>query len=401
MKNNLQIRRALAIAALVALPLAAATLLPGCSSEAKTSPELQTVVVSKPALQQVKDTDTYTGRFEATDTVEIRSRVSGYLDRVAFKDGALVNKGDLLFQIDPRPFQAAVAEAEGTLARARSQLVLGQQEFERANLLIKTDTIAKSLFDQRKQAMQGAQAEVTSAEAVLARARLDLSFTRITAPMSGRISRKRVSDGNLVNGGDSSATVLTTIVSQDPIDIYFDVDEESYLRYTREAGRAGATGAAGSDRQVSIALPGDKQPSLGATLDFVDNRLDNSTGTLRLRARVANPDMRLNPGQFGRVYLSNSNARPALLVPDSAVATDATRRVLYVADGKSTVAVRPVTAGRLFGDLREITQGLDRNENVIVEGFQRVRAGDTVKAQPLAVAAKAADAGTGPQEGQP
>jgi RND family efflux transporter MFP subunit len=396
-KNHLKISRIAAISAWAALPLTAMSLMSGCTSEAKVAPALQTVVVSRPLQQQVKDVDAYTGRFEARDTVEVRSRVSGYLDRIAFQDGAQVTKGELLFEIDPRPFQTAVTEAEGAFAKARSQLNLSQQEFERASVLIKTNTIAKSLFDQRRQAVQSAQAEVTSAEGALARARLDLSFTRISAPMSGRIGRKLVSDGNLVSGGASGATVLTTIVSQDPIDIYFDVDEESYLRYTREAGKDGEAGTA--NRQVAIALPGDLQPSLTGTMDFVDNRLDNSTGTLRQRARVNNPGMRLSPGQFGRVYLSSRTARAALLVPDAAVATDATRRVLYVVNGNDTVVVRPVTAGRLFGHLREISAGLQPGDNVIVEGFQRVRAGDAVKTQPLDTAAKLAM--NAAQESQP
>ncbi|CAG9250909.1 Efflux transporter periplasmic adaptor subunit [Paraburkholderia unamae] len=362
--------------ALAALPLAACLALSACHPDEQAPPAPPSVVVSRPVVQNVKDVDVYAGRFEAIDTVDVRPRVSGYLEKVAFRDGALVNKGDLLFVIDPRPYQASVTAAQGAMERARSQLALSQQEFDRASVLIKTDTIAQSLYDQRREAVRSAQAEVTSAQGALERAQLDLSFTRIVAPMSGRISRKRVSEGNLVKGGDSDATVLTTIVSQDPIDFYFDIDEQSYLRYTREAAK-GQGNAVSLD--VGIALPGETQPSLRGRLDFTDNRLDNSTGTLRERARIANPDSRLNPGQFGRVYLSSSAAHPALLVPDSAVATDATRRVLYLVDGNDKVAVRPVVPGRLFGNLREVTSGLQAGDAVIVDGFQRVRVGDTVK----------------------
>lgn len=377
-------------AMLAAIPLAALLALTGCQSDDKTPAAPPSVIVSAPVARNVNNVDVYTGRFEAVDTVDVRPRVSGYLERVAFQDGATVKKGDLLFVIDPRPFQAAVTAAQGTLARAQSQLKLSQQDFERASVLIKTDTIAQSLYDQRRQAVQSAQADVTSAQGALERARLDLSFTRIVAPMSGRISRKLVSEGNLVKGGDSDATVLTTIVSQDPIDIYFDVDEESYLRYTREAAQSGGSA---SSRQVAIALPGDARPSLAGTMDFVDNRLDNSTGTLRQRARVANPAGRLSPGQFGRVYLSSRVAHAALLVPDSAVATDATRRVLYFVDANGAVSVRPVTPGRLFGNLREIDAGLKAGDRVIVDGFQRVQAGDKVTAVPRAIdAASLADA---------
>ncbi|WP_239511512.1 efflux RND transporter periplasmic adaptor subunit [Burkholderia sp. JP2-270] len=368
--------------ALAAAPMAALLALPGCQSDDKAAAATPSVIVSPPVARDVNDVDVYTGRFDAVDTVDVRPRVSGYLDKVAFQDGATVRKGDLLFVIDPRPYQAAVTAAQGALERAQSQLKLSRQDFERASVLIKTDTIAQSLYDQRRQAVQSAQAEVTSAQGALERARLDLSFTRIVAPMSGRISRKLVSEGNLVKGGDSDATVLTTIVSQDPIAIYFDVDEESYLRYTREAQKSGSNA---SSRQVAIALPGDAQPSLTGTMDFIDNRLDNSTGTLRQRARVSNPDRRLSPGQFGRVYLSSRVAHHALLVPDSAVATDATHRVLYFVDAKGTVAIRPVTPGRLHGNLREIDAGLNAGDRVIVDGFQRVQAGDKVKAVPRAI----------------
>ncbi|MDR3101011.1 MAG: efflux RND transporter periplasmic adaptor subunit [Paraburkholderia sp.] len=382
-------------AALAAIPLtaslAALLFLAGCHSHEQAPPAPPSVAVSHPLSQNVNDVDVYAGRFEAIDTVDVRPRVSGYLEKVAFRDGAIVHKGDLLFVIDPRPFQASVTAAQGALERARSQLRLSQQDFERASVLIKTDTIAQSLYDQRREAVQSAQAGVTSAEGALERAQLDLSFTRIVAPMSGRISRKLVSEGNLVKGGDSDATVLTTIVSQDPIDFYFDIDEESYLRYTREAAKAGGNALS---REVGIALPGETQPSLHGQLDFADNRLDNATGTLRERARIANPDLRLNPGQFGRVYLSSSAPHAALLVPDSAVATDATRRVLYLLDANGTVSVRPVVPGRLFGNLREIRSGLKPGDEVIVDGFQRVRVGDKVTPVMQRIDATAAANGT-------
>jgi RND family efflux transporter MFP subunit len=394
--KNFPARKALTRSvALAALPLTAWLALAGCHSDEKAPPAPLSVVVSHPVVQRVKDVDVYAGRFEAIDTVDVRPRVSGYLEKVAFRDGALVNKGDLLFVIDPRPYQASVTAAQGALERARSQLTLSQQEFDRASVLIKTDTIAQSLFDQRREAVRSAQAEVTSAQGALDRAQLDLSFTRIVAPMSGRISRKRVSEGNLVKGGDSDATVLTTIVSQDPIDFYFDVDEQSYLRYTREAAQDGGEPLS---RDVGIALPGDAKPTLRGHLDFADNRLDNATGTLRERARIANPDQRLSPGQFGRVYLSSSTAHPALLVPDPAVATDATRRVLYLVDGDSKVSVRPVVAGRLFGNLREITSGLQPGDEVIIDGFQRVRVGDAVK--PITQRLKPAAEASGTKETQ-
>jgi RND family efflux transporter MFP subunit len=381
MKQNHRAGRLARVALLAALPLAAMALISGCKSEDVGTAAKPSVTVSKPAARQVNDMDMFTGRFEAIDTVQVRSRVSGYLEKIAFQDGAYVKKGDLLFVIDPRPFQAAVTQAEGALAKARSQLSLSEQDFERATVLMETNTIAKSLFDQRRQAVQSARAEVVSAEGALARAKLDLSFTRITAPMSGRISRKQVSEGNLINGGDSNAPALTTIVSQDPIDIYFDVDEQTYLKYTRAAGTTAGAGGSATAQDIMISLPGDAQPSLTGKMNFVENRLDSSTGTLRQRARVANPNLALSPGQFGRVHLSSSTPHDALLVPDAAVATDATRRVLYIVKADQTVEVRPVTLGKLFGNLREISSGLNAGDDVIVDGFQRVRAGDAVQAQ--------------------
>ncbi|MEW4947263.1 efflux RND transporter periplasmic adaptor subunit [Pseudomonas asiatica] len=356
--------------ALFALSLAA--LLVGCGPQAQESaPAAPSVVVSQPLKSTISDWDSFTGRFEATDSVEVRSRVSGYLEKVAFRDGAIVKKGDLLFVIDSRSFQAAVTQAQGKLAQARSQQALAEQEYARAKVLIDSRTIAQSLYDQRLQARDAARAEVLSAEGALASARLDLEFTRITAPMSGRISRKLISEGNLVNGGSNDATLLTTIVSLDPIDIYFDIDEQSYLKYRRQS----AGNIAGS--QVRIALPGELQASLSGRMDFIDNRLDPSTGTLRQRARVSNPDLALSPGQFGRVQFSARPAYEALLVPDTAVGIDATRKVLYVLDAQNRVELRPVQLGKLHDGLREVVSGLQADDRVIVDGLQRVRAGDT------------------------
>ncbi|GLO29224.1 MexE family multidrug efflux RND transporter periplasmic adaptor subunit [Pseudomonas putida] len=356
--------------ALFALSLAA--LLVGCGPQTQESaPAAPSVVVSQPLKSTISDWDSFTGRFEATDSVEVRSRVSGYLEKVAFRDGAIVKKGDLLFVIDSRSFQAAVTQAQGKLAQARSQQALAEQEYARAKVLIDSRTIAQSLYDQRLQAREAARAEVLSAEGALASARLDLEFTRITAPMSGRISRKLISEGNLVNGGSNDATLLTTIVSLDPIDIYFDIDEQSYLKYRRQS----AGNIAGS--QVRIALPGELQASLSGRMDFIDNRLDPSTGTLRQRARVSNPDLALSPGQFGRVQFSARPAYEALLVPDTAVGIDATRKVLYVLDAQNRVELRPVQLGKLHDGLREVVSGLQADDRVIVDGLQRVRAGDT------------------------
>jgi multidrug efflux system membrane fusion protein len=364
-----------------ALTSMALVVLAACKEDAPSSPAVQTVFVSPPIQREVTGRDGFSGRFEATDAVDIRARVGGYIDQVAFRDGAFVKKGDLLFLIDPRPYQAALTQSEGRLADARSRQQLADIELGRAKRLVSSGAIATSVLDQRTQEQQAAQAAVMTATGALARARLDLSFTEIRAPMSGRISRKLVSQGNLIAGGDANATLLTTIVSIDPIDIYFDIDEETYLRYGRLAADGKRQSADNLGSEVRIALPGETgAPRLGK-LDFVENRLDRSTGTLRGRARVANAEHTLNPGQFGRVELISEAPHSALLVPDAALSTDATRRVLSIVDKDDTVVVRPVKLGRLFGKLREITEGLEAGDRVIVSGLQRAQAGEKVAVQ--------------------
>lgn len=348
------------------------------SPEPAAPAPIPTVSASTPLVKEVTGWDTYTGRLEAVDTVEVRSRVNGYVERVAFRDGDYVQKGDLLFVIDPRPYQTAVQQAEGQLAQVKAQLALASKELERARSLITTQAIATSVLDQRAENHAAAEAAVGVASAVLGRAKLDLEFTQVRAPISGRISRKLISEGNLVAGGDSNATKLTTIVSLDMIDAYFDIDERSFLRYGRTAREGNEKAAFQSGGEVGITLPGDKNPSFSGQLNFSDNRLDGSTGTLRLRARIANPDHVLKPGQFVRISLAAEAAHPAVLVPAAAVASDASRQVLYVVGQDDRVTARPVELGRIFGKMREVTRGVEASDRVVVSGLQRVQAGAKV-----------------------
>ncbi len=359
-------------ASLVALILAA------CSPDAATPSAMPTVSASTPLLKEVTGRDTFTGRLEAVDTVEVRPRVNGYVEQVVFRDGDYVHKGDLLFVIDPRPYEAATKQAEGQLAQAKAQLVLANKELDRAKSLITTQAIATNVLDQRSESQQGAEAAVEVASAVLVRAKLDLDFTQVRAPITGRISRKLVSEGNLVAGGDSNATLLTTIVSLDTIDAYFDIDEQSFLRYGRagkEGSQASAFEAVG---EVGIHLPGEAGPRFTGRLNFTENRLDASTGTLRLRARIANPGHVLMPGQFVRVSLAAEPAHQAVLVPATAVASDSSQQVLFVVGADDRVAARPVELGRMFGKMREVTRGLESTDRVVVSGIQRVQAGTKV-----------------------
>ena len=369
----------LAAAGLVALTMAA------CSPQAATPPAAPTVSASTPLVKEVTGWDTFTGRLEAVDTVEVRPRVSGYVERVAFQDGDDVHKGDLLFVIDPRPYEATVKQAEGQLAQAQAQLSLANKELERARSLITSQAIATNVLDQRAENQKGAEATVDVATAALARAKLDLDFTQVRAPITGRISRKLVSAGNLVAGGDANATLLTTIVSLDSIDAYFDIDEQSFLRYGRTEKQTNRPVAFESGAEVGIALPGDKTPSFTGRLNFAENRLDASTGTLRLRARIVNPDHALKPGQFVRISLAVEPPHHAVLVPASAVASDSSRQVLYVVEADDRVAARPVELGRMFGTMREVIRGLDAGDRVVVSGIQRVQAGSKVSVRMEAI----------------
>ena len=362
----------LSAASLVALMVAA------CSPGTAAPPATPSVSASTPMVKEVTGWDTFTGRLEAVDTVEVRPRVNGYVERVAFRDGDYVQKGDLLFVIDPRPYQAAAKQAEGQLAQAQAQLVLANKDLERARSLITTQAIATNVLDQRQENQAGAEAAVAVASAALSRARLDLEFTQVSAPITGRISRKLVGEGNLVAGGDANATLLTTIVSLDTIDAYFDIDEQSFLRYGRTGREGNQAVAFETGGEVGVALPGDKSPSFTGTLNFSENRLDASTGTLRLRARIANPDHVLKPGQFVRVSLAAEPTHQAVLVPASAVASDASRQILYVVGKDDRVAARPVEVGRMFGKMREVTRGLEASDRVVVSGIQRVQAGTKV-----------------------
>jgi RND family efflux transporter MFP subunit len=342
---------------------------------------LPIVLATRPVQLQVTGWDIFTGRLDAVEAVEVRPRVSGAIQTVAFRDGDYVHRGDLLFVIDPRPYQAAVTQAAGQLAQARAQLAYASKELDRARLLVSTPAMSASVFDQRQQSQQEAAASVLTATGVLDRAKLDLEFTRVVAPIDGLISRKLVSEGNLVVGGGAGVTLLTTIVSLDTIDAYFDIDEESFLRYRQlaETDKRGATVELGSE--VKVALPGEATPGFTGTLDFAENRLDASTGTLRLRARIANPEHTLRPGQFVRVSMVGDAPHEAMLVPAAAITSDATQQALYVVGADDRVMARPVTLGRLFGKMREITGGLQPTDRVIVAGIQRVQPGAKVSVQ--------------------
>lgn len=338
----------------------------GCSqpSEAQ-APPAPSVTVSVPLVQAVQDWDEFTGRFEATQSVEVRARVGGYVTGVHFRDGDYVRRGQLLFSLDPRPAQAALASARAQLAQAQAQLALAQSELTRSETLLASQAVSQAEVDTRRGALQTAEAAIAAANATVRARQLDLEFTRVTAPISGRVSDRRVDAGNLVAGGSSAADVLTTVVSSAPIHFVFDGSEAVLLKYQRQARRGAAP--------IQVRLQDEADFTRSGTLDFTDNAVDTASGVIRLRAVIPNADGFLKPGMFGQARLAGSGSYQAMLVPDAAVATDQARRIVYVVAADGSVAPRPVQLGPLVDGLRVIRSGLQRTDRVIINGVQRIQ----------------------------
>jgi multidrug efflux system membrane fusion protein len=340
------------------------------------------VTVAQPTKRTVTDWDEFTGRFEAVDEVQIRARVGGFVESVQFKDGDFVKPGDLLYVIDSRPFEAVALQADGQLADARAKAELARRELERALTLVTTSAVSESIVDQRRQTLQAAHAAEMQAEGALKAAKLNVEFTHVISPITGRISRHLVSVGNLVQGADGGATLLTSIVSLDPIYIYFDMDEATYLKYNKLWFEGKRPSSRDTANPVQITLANETKPSHEGKMDFLDNRMDVSTATLRSRAIVPNKDISILPGQFGRVRLIGSAPYEALLLPDSAIATDQSRKIVFVVNNENTVEVRPVILGPLDEGLRVIREGLKADDKVVIEGLQRARVGAKVAPHP-------------------
>ena len=361
--------------------LAVASALAGCSEQKpqQAAAAALPVTVAQPVKRTVTDWDEFTGRFEPIEEVQVRARVGGYVTSVEFQDGAIVHKGDLLYVIDPRPFEAVADQAEGQLADARAKIELAKREFDRAATLNKTEAVSDSIVDQRRQALQSAQAAATQAEGIQKAAKLNLEFTHVVAPITGRVSRHLVSAGNLVQGSDNgTSTLLTSIVTLDPIYIYFDMDEGTYQKNSRLWFEGRRPSSRDTPNPVQVTMTGEAKPSHDGTINFLDNRLDPSTATLRSRALIKNTDLSILPGQFGRVRLIGSAPYEALLIPDAAIATDQSRKIVFVVKPDDTVEARPVELGPLDEGLRVIRTGLKPDDRVIVEGIQRARVGAKV-----------------------
>jgi RND family efflux transporter MFP subunit len=364
-------------------------LLAGCGD--KPSPPAASappVTVAQPTRRTVTDWDEFTGRFEAVEEVQVRARVGGFVTSVEFRDGAFVNTGDLLYVIDARPFEAVAEQAEGQLADARAKAELAKRELDRALTLNQTQAVADAIVDQRRQTLQAAHAAISQAEGALKAAKLNIEFSHVVAPIGGRVSRHLVSVGNLVQGSDGGATLLTSIVSLDPIYIYFDMDEATYLKNNRLYFEGKRPSSRENPNPVQVTLTGETKPSHDGTMNFLDNRLDLGTGTLRSRAVIPNKDYSILPGQFGRVRLIGSSPYEALLLPDAAIATDQSRKIVFVVKADDTVEARPVVLGPIDDGLRVVREGLKPDDRVIVDGLQRARVGAKVSPHTAAAGGK-------------
>jgi membrane fusion protein, multidrug efflux system len=376
---------------LLALIGAAAVLAACGQGQQQAAPSPPKVTVAKPTKRTIVDQDEYVGRFVAIDVVEVRARVSGYLDKVHFQDGQIVNQGDLLFTIDKRPFQNTLDQARANLETAKSNVVFTQSDLTRGQQLLRDRTISEQIFEQRSQAFRNAQSAVAASEAMIRQAELDLEFTELRAPVTGRIGDRRVTPGNLVTGGTGgSTTLLGIIVSTDPIRLEFTFDEASLLRYERLAreGRSDVTNRNGLP--VRLKLIDEHDFAHEGVMEFIDNVIDRSTGTIRGRAQLSNSDRLFTPGMFARVQVPASAPHETLLIPDVAIATEQVRKFVYVVDKDNIARQRFVTLGQVLDNLRVIKDGLSADDRVVVNGLMRVRPGQKVTPEDQQAAPQAA-----------
>lgn len=371
-----------------ALLAVCAAALGGCDSgdsskAAQAPPPPPAVTVSRPVQKVVSDFSDFVGRFIAVDDVEVRSRVSGYLEKIHFTDGQLVTAGETLITIDRRPFEAALAQAQAALAQAEANRSFAASDLERGKDLVRGTTITQQTYDQRVQAKRVADAAVQAQQAAVKQAQLDLDFTELKAPISGRIGDRRVSLGNLVTGGTNGNTsLLATIVSLDPIRFEFTIDEASYLNYLKVNSKDGAEGLSQAPPvPVKLKLIDEDDFVHEGQINFVDNAIDESSGTIRLRAEFDNKGGKLTPGMFGRVRLPTSVPAMALLVPDAAIGTEQVRKFVYTVGHDNVVNPKFVTLGPVIDGMRVVKAGLEADDTIVVNGLMRVRPGVKVTPQ--------------------
>lgn len=356
--------------------------LAGCNPAPTEMPPMPPplVQVSEPVVRYVTDYSDFTGRTAAVDSVEVRARVSGYLEKVNFKEGALVKKGQVIFEIDDRVYQAALEQAQAKVMLDESQLKLAESEFRRVTTLRSAKSASQDEFDKARTARDVALSSVAASKADLARRQLDVDFTKVTAPISGRIGRAIVTEGNLVQSGDQGGgTLLTTIVSVDPIYAYFDVDERTVLRVQQMIREGKVKSARNSKIDVKLGLATEDGLPHTGTIDFVDNQVNPKTGTLRVRGVFPNKKEILSPGLFARVRVPIGEPYKAVLIADRAIDSDQGKKIVFVVNDKNEVLVRPVRVGAIHDNLRVVEDGVKAGERVIVEGIQQVRAGLVVE----------------------
>lgn len=378
--------------AIAATSLSALLAACGDSGSEQAAAPPPTVTVANPLIQPITEWDEFTGRFQATETVDVRARVSGYLQEVNFDDGAMVELGDVLFVIDPRPYQTAVDQAKADLDAANAKLAWASSQLDRAQALIDSSTISAATLDERMQDRRAAAASVQQATAALQAAQLNLDFTNVEAPIAGRVSSRQVDIGNLVTG-DPSATLLTTIVSLDPIYFEFDMSEADFLAYQRAVERGDLPSTRDNKTVVQAHLPDEENWPYQGTMNFVDNRIDPNSGTIRARAVLPNPEHFITPGQFGRLRIPGSNEYEAVIIPDSAILTDQSNRIVMTVSDDNTVVPVVIRPGPSQpGGLRIVREGLAGTERIIINGLVRAQPGGKVTPEQgtIAPAAEAA-----------
>jgi RND family efflux transporter MFP subunit len=380
----------------ICLSLSTLLALEGCGQNSPPAPPPPEVGVAKVISKRIQDWDEFTGRFQAIDTVEVRPRASGYIEQVLFREGQAVKKDDVLVIIDPRPYQADYDRAKAGLELAKSQQELASLEAARVQTLKDSGAVSREELDERLSNLNQQQASVAGAKAALANAALMLSFTKVRAPFDGRASRAEVTRGNLVTGGNNGGTLLTTIVSVDPIYVYFEGDENTYLRYNQLAREGGRPSSRDARNPVRIGLSNEQGFPHEGYMDFVDNQLDVRTGTIRARAVLDNKQGQFTPGMFARVQLLGSGEYDAILIEDRAVGTDQSQNFVLVVGPDNKLEYRAIEAGRILaGGLRIVRKGLKADDVVVVSGLQRVRPGAQVKPNMLTMGVPAADAAAG------
>jgi RND family efflux transporter MFP subunit len=360
------------------------------AAHAQGAPPAFPVTVAPPLLKHIKTWDEYPGRFEALARVELRPRVSGYVDQVNFKEGSTVKQGDLLFTLDKRPFEIAVEAAKAEVARAKAQVDFAQADLERAAPLVESKALSEQVFEQRKSTLGVAQAQVMSAAAQLRSAELNLEWAEVRAPISGRISDKKIDVGNLVIGGQVSSTLMATIVTTDPIHFVFDASEADYMRYARLNQSGARPSSRTTANPVRVKLADETDWAHEGVMDFVDNSFNQRSGTIRGRALLSNKDDLLTPGIFARIQLYGGDI-DAFLIPDAAIISDQARKIVYTVNADDVITATPVTLGQMYEGLRVIKAGLKADDRIVIEGVANPAVRPGTKVAPTNGAIKAVE----------